>query len=112
MNWAFKKLRFISEEMGFKLGNKNFLFVFEGWTFAKRVSFVFGKTDINDYDFEITLSSLLSIHFKGWKGFGGYPHLTLTIALLGFSLFIACEDKRENEARNKQIFGHVLDKNN
>lgn len=97
MNWTIKKLHFISDEMIFKLKNKIFLFVFEGGMFYKKIAFVFGKTDINHYDFEITLSSLFSIQFEMWKDFKGYPYLTLNIALLGFSLFIACEDNKSYE---------------
>lgn len=94
MNWTIKKLRFISDEMIFKLKNKILLFVFEGITFDKKIAFVLGKTDINHYDFEIALSSLFSIHFQMWKDFEEYQHLTLNISLLGFSLFIACEDSQ------------------
>lgn len=94
MNWIIKKLHFISDEIIFKLKNKIFLFVFESGVFDKKIAFVFGKTDINHYEFGITLLSLFSIQFERWKNFEGYPYLTLNIALLGFSLFIACEDAK------------------
>lgn len=114
MNWWFRKLHFVSDEFTFRLGIKRFIIVFEGFTFKKKIEFILGKVDLSNYQFGISLSSLFSINFHGWKGpdiFGGYPYLSFEMSLLGISLFIACEDTREDKQREIYVKekGHVLD---
>lgn len=120
MIWIFKKLYFSVEEQNFTIGRKRFVCILEGLAFEKNIRFALGKTDLNTYDFGISIFSLFTFYFKGWKGpemFGGYPYLTFHLCLLGMSLYISCEDTREDILRqawidNKKSENHALDKNN
>jgi hypothetical protein len=114
MNWIFKKLYFSTGEYNFTIRRKRFVFILEGLAFEKNIRFALGKTDLNTYDFGISIFYLFTFYFKGWKGpemFGGYPYLTFHLCLLGMSLYIACEDTREDKQRENYIKekGHVLD---
>lgn len=120
MNLVFKKLYLNLDEQIFTIGRKRFVCIIEGPAFEKNIRFALGKTDLNTYDFGISIFYLFTFYFKGWKGpemFGGYPYLTFHLCLLGMSLYIACEDTREDILRqvwidNKKSENHVLDKNN
>lgn len=106
MNWMFKKLYLSSEEQIFTIGRKRFVFILEGFAFEKNIRFTLGKIDLDAYDFGISIFSLFTFYFKKWKGlemFGGYPYLTFHLCLLGISLYIACEDTREDILRQVWI---------
>lgn len=117
MLWVIKKL-FWDWENVFHFKNKYLNFYASAFSFDKKIAFNCGIVDPELWSFELNLLGLIELRFDVftpcWRKYNSYQ---LSLGLLGASIFVALEDKRNDailkEHRNNlKKQDNVLDKNN
>ena len=116
MLWVIKKL-FWDWENTFHFKNKRLNFYASVFSFHKKIAFNCGIVDPGLWSFELNLFGLIELTFgvfnPCWKKYNSYQ---ISLGLLGASIFMALEDKRndailEEHRNNLKKQDNVLDKN-
>lgn len=106
MYWSIKPLT-LGKEFVINFKNKYLNCYFSTFTFDKHLTFRFGKLDFKEYAFELNFFGLVELNFNMYFPFWGkYTKYQFTVGLLGISLFVAVEDRRNDqllEERQKQL---------
>lgn len=106
MLWVIKKL-FWDWENVFHFKNKYLNFYASAFSFDKKIAFNCGIVDVGLWSFELNLFGLIELKFDVFTPFlAKYNSYQLSLGLLGTSIFMALEDKRNDailEEHLKQI---------
>lgn len=117
MLWVIKKL-FWDWENVFHFKNKYLNCYASAFSFDKKIAFNCGIVEVGLWSFELNLFGLIELRFDVFAPFyRKYKSYQFSLGLLGVSIFMALEDKRNDvileEHRNKlKKQDNVLDKNN
>lgn len=117
MVWIIKKL-FWDWENVFHFKNKYLNCYASIFSFDKKIAFNCGMVSVGLWSFELNLFGLIELKFDVFTSFlGKYKLYQLSLGLLGASIFMALEDKRndailEEYRNNLKKQNNVLDKNN
>lgn len=117
MIWVIKKL-FWDWGNTFYFKNKYLNCYASAFSFDKKIAFNCGVVDVGLWSFELNLFGLIELKFDIFTPFWGkYKSYQLSLGLLGASIFMALEDKRndailEEHRNNLKKQDNVLDKNN
>lgn len=98
MFWTIKKL-FWDKEFTIHFPNKYIAGYISAFAFEKKAHFEIGKIDFGEYAFIFNLFGLLTIEFKMFIPiWGKHNTYSLELGLLGASIYMSLEDKRNDQA--------------